>query len=471
MRYRPKSGRRSVVPSLPSSGAQSCDRFELVRKIRRPPRRSRRAASGTHLYGSAQRHAPYSLIARSNEESGSGTDSPGASTRSSSMPVSRIIRRAVSSCAGVGSTPTTRAPRFASLADRYAVPHPSSTTSRPATLPRTPTVDSGMPKTPNVMSSRDHARAAAASVYSAFAFVQLATLPASDSGELIAEPERDLARRRLGRIGAVHEVVGHRHREVAADRPRLGVGRVRRADRLAERRDGTRALDDERPGRAGADELDELAEERLLLVLGVMALAERAVGGEELAGADGQPARLDAAEDLGGEPATHGVGLDEDEAALHGHRERRLVDAAVSASLLCRLQPALAAASTQPAVRISVAASGATGVSQYGHTCQTASSGALQLTQACFSFVVQIGHTRKDASTGARQTGQLRSCASRSSIALISSLRSRTSSRYSGGRKSMYTKGPTNGSAIPSRVAMPTSHGSLTRRRASLNTQ
>src|SRR5438105_3304890 len=82
------------------------------------------------------------------------------------------------------------------------------------------------------------------------------------------------------------------------------------------------------PRRPAADELDGLAEERLLLVLGVMPLAELAVGSEELAGADRQPARLDAAEDLRCEAAPHGIGLDEDEAALHGHRERRLASRA-----------------------------------------------------------------------------------------------------------------------------------------------
>jgi len=58
--------------------------------------------------------------------------------------------------------------------------------------------------------------------------------------------------------------------------------------------------------------------------------------------------------------------------------------------------------------------------------------------QACLSLVVQTGQTRKVESTSARQTGQWRSrSASRFSIALISSSRSRTSSRYSGGRKNM----------------------------------
>src|SRR6185369_16612048 len=49
---------------------------------------------------------------------------------------------------------------------------------------------------------------------------------------------------------------------------------------------------------------------------------------------------------------------------------------------------------------------GSTAVSQYGHTCQSASSGALQLVHACFSFVVQTGQTRNSFETSARQTGQ-----------------------------------------------------------------
>jgi len=58
------------------------------------------------------------------------------------------MRRAVASCAGVGSTPTGRAPRFASHAEKYAVPQPSSTTSSPATSPSEPMSSSGIEKTP-----------------------------------------------------------------------------------------------------------------------------------------------------------------------------------------------------------------------------------------------------------------------------------------------------------------------------------
>src|ERR1043165_6514488 len=113
MRYIPNWSRRSVVPTVSSSpgGAHRYTSVPLSRKISRPPGRSSRAASGTHLYGSAQRHAPYSETARSNDASGSGTSSAGASTSGNSRPVSSIIRRAVASCAGVGSTPVPPAPR------------------------------------------------------------------------------------------------------------------------------------------------------------------------------------------------------------------------------------------------------------------------------------------------------------------------------------------------------------------------
>jgi hypothetical protein len=77
-------------------------------------------------------------------------------------------------------------------------------------------------------------------------------------------------------------------------------------------------------------------------------------------------------------------------------------------------------------------------VAQYGHTCHRLSSGCPHDGHAERSRVVHTGQTRYDASTLARQTGQRwSSCASRSSIAWISSCRSRASWRYSGGRKNM----------------------------------
>ena len=102
----------------PSSIAHRYEMNEFVRKTSRPPGRRRRAASGTHSAGSAHSEAPNSETARSNDASGSGTRSPGASTSGKLIPVRSIIRRAVASCAGVGSTPTGRAPRCASWAEK-----------------------------------------------------------------------------------------------------------------------------------------------------------------------------------------------------------------------------------------------------------------------------------------------------------------------------------------------------------------
>jgi hypothetical protein len=70
----------------------------------------------------------------------------------------------------------------------------------------------------------------------------------------------------------VDEVVRHRERKIAADRAGCGVGRVRRSDRRPDDRDRGFALDGERQGGPGRNELDQLAEERLLRVLGVVGL-------------------------------------------------------------------------------------------------------------------------------------------------------------------------------------------------------
>ena len=66
---------------------------------------------------------------------GSGTSSAFASIRGNVGPDSSCIRRAVSSCAGVTSTPTGRAPCLASQAAKYAVPQPELDHVSPATSP------------------------------------------------------------------------------------------------------------------------------------------------------------------------------------------------------------------------------------------------------------------------------------------------------------------------------------------------
>ena len=69
------------------------------------------------------------------------------------MPNSCCRARAVSSCFGELSSPTGRAPRRASHAETYPVPHPSSTTSFPArSAGSIPTSASGTSKMPQVAS-------------------------------------------------------------------------------------------------------------------------------------------------------------------------------------------------------------------------------------------------------------------------------------------------------------------------------
>src|SRR5262245_35655704 len=175
------------------------------------------------------------------------------------------------------STPVTRAPRRASHAPKYAVPQPSSITSFPDTSPRTPSSESLGPNIPHVISSDAQASRARASVYSAFAFVQLSRFASRYS----VKPECDLTRRRLRRVRAVDEIVRHRKREVATDRSGAGVGWVGRAHRRADGRDRPLPLQHERQGRPRSDELDELGVEGLLRVFRVVLLGERPVDGEQ----------------------------------------------------------------------------------------------------------------------------------------------------------------------------------------------
>jgi hypothetical protein len=87
--------------------------------------------------------------------------------------------------ARVRSTPTGRALRLASHADRYAVGQPNSITSSPATSPRTHTLLSGTWNRPHVISSAAHARDASSSVNAEFTSVhnvQLVARSMSTSG-------------------------------------------------------------------------------------------------------------------------------------------------------------------------------------------------------------------------------------------------------------------------------------------------
>src|SRR5512146_3580607 len=176
---------------------------------------------------------------------------------------------------------------------------------------------------PHEISSSAQFVSAFSFVYSRLASVQLAALRSASlrqtSDEPIGEPDPDLALGRLGGVGAVDEVVRHRERVVAADAAGRRLCGVRRADRRAAGRDRALAFEHECERRPGGDEVDELAEERLLLVLGVMGLAELATRDDKPGSPKLQAATLEARDDLADEVALDRVGLREDQRAFDCH--------------------------------------------------------------------------------------------------------------------------------------------------------
>src|SRR5512133_537306 len=133
----------------------------------------------------------------------------------------------------------------------------------------------------------------------------------------VGEEQRRLARGRLVGVRPVDHVLADLEREVPADRAGRRLERVGGPDDLPGGHDGLVALEDHRHERPRGDELDQLAEERLALVLGVMTLG--GVLGEDhvLEGHDAQPFALEAGDDLAGQAARERVRLDQDEGPVH----------------------------------------------------------------------------------------------------------------------------------------------------------
>src|SRR5258708_15882811 len=133
----------------------------------------------------------------------------------------------------------------------------------------------------------------------------------------LAEEQGGLARGRLRRVRAVHHVGAHLDREVAANRAGGRLQGVGRADQLPRRPDGVGALEPHRQDRARGDEVDELPEERPLGVLGVVLLGKLPRDRHVAKGDDLQPLALEAGDDLAAERTGEGVGLYEDQRAVH----------------------------------------------------------------------------------------------------------------------------------------------------------
>ncbi len=105
---------------------------------------------------------------------------------------------------------------------------------------------------------------------------------------------------------------------VATDRAGRGLQRIGGADHLTRRLHGAASLQDHRDKRARGDECHQLAEERALGVLGVVALGELGGHRHVRQRGDTKALALEASDDLAGQAPREGVGLYEDECSLHG---------------------------------------------------------------------------------------------------------------------------------------------------------
>ncbi len=223
----------------------------------------------------------------------------------------------------------------------------------------------------------------------------------------VREEQLRLARRRLGAVGAVDHVLADLDREVAADRARRGLERVRRADHLARRLDRVVALEDDRHERAGGDELDELAEERLALVLAVVLLRGRLVELHLLQRDEPQALALEAGDDLAGQVAGERVRLDQDEGPVHSAPSEGWVRTRASR------RGAGSSASAGSSRRRRRARGGGgwiapgTSVSQYGQIAHCGSSGVAHATHGSLSLRRHAGQRRKSFSIGASQFGHI----------------------------------------------------------------
>ena len=138
--------------------------------------------------------------------------------------------------------------------------------------------------------------------------------------DLVAGEElRDLDRRRLRRVRAVHGILAHRQREILADGAGGGLFRIGRAHHVAIALDRVVAFERLHHHRRRGHHCDELAEERPLLVHAVECLGLRARHQDALLRDDAQPGGLDPRIDGAGEVAARDVGFENGKSPFEGH--------------------------------------------------------------------------------------------------------------------------------------------------------
>ena len=418
----------------------------MRRNTSSPPGRSSRAASGTIQVrvGPDRRRRSRRRRGRSTRPAAAPPRrSRGrAGTRRRLAPSARARARAAARSCRAPTDPRA-APRRARI-DQYAVPQPSSSTSLPVDVAEDAELGlRQLPHAPARLVLAPDALARLRSWYSSLRTASQAARLCSTSRQtrLIGEPERDLARGRLRRVGAVHEVVRHREREVAADRARRRVGRVRRAHRRAHDRDRALALEHERERRRRGDERRR-ARRRTASPRARRSAARassRSTVTSSRAARIDEAARLEAARGSRRRArAPTASGLIRTSVRSTAMRRRSLLVAGQRSACLDAADRArLRAIELSAAAHRVLDASGDDRrLAVRAHLPErlerrlAARAGLLQLRRADRADE-ELGLDRRRGRPGSAASRR----PSRSSIARISSSRSRTSSRYSGGRK------------------------------------
>src|ERR1700712_157484 len=145
--------------------------------------------------------------------------------------------------------------------------------------------------------------------------VPVTTRGREESAEL-GEPELDLAGGGLLAVRPVHQVLAVRQREVAADGAGGGLAAVRGAVDGPDDLDGLVALEHGREQRAAGHEGAQRGGEGAVDVLGVVRVGLGRVDVAQLERDQGQSLGLEAGQDVADQPASYGIGLEEDQGSL-----------------------------------------------------------------------------------------------------------------------------------------------------------
>src|SRR5262245_24448376 len=173
----------------------------------------------------------------------------------------------------------------------------------------------------------------------------------------LAEEELELPLGGLGGVAAVHQVLGDDGPEVAADRAGRGIRGVGRAHHRPPDADGPLALEADDHHRSRGDERDELAEERLVAVLAVVLLGERAVDRERADLGDAQALVLRATQHLTHQTAPNAVRLHDEQRRFDSHLQESSRSAERASATVYREPVTRTMSSSDAAFRAAVSAS------------------------------------------------------------------------------------------------------------------